>query len=281
MGGSLRHANRRKEGARDVSQYPTEQPPSSVLRLFKLHGSTNWFYGGPDAPVTDRVVMTQASGWWPGSPAEHSLPRSSGRQTNLYDDLLPLIIPPTGTKGGYYGNRSLRAQWQTAFTALKAAKSLTIIGYSFPPSDLAARHFIASSRLAVPVAVVDRRPEVAATVEALLPSAAISAYSGEQAIEKYVDDTCGDVVLWGVQHNAAGRRSRLQVNGIDIDLSGEVNPYDPDLPTGDPDPASTWIAQEVERKYPGATRAALRDHWPRSNDGTLWQGIYTGPRQSE
>jgi hypothetical protein len=261
----------------DSSMLSASRPAGSVYRLFKLHGSVNWFYGGPDAPVTERVVLTRDSGRWLGSGADSSEVGKRGRRAAVHDDLLPLIVPPTGTKGVYYGNRSLRAQWQKAFEALKAARSLTIVGYSFPPSDLVARHLLSSSLLAVPVTVVDRGDLAAQVVADLLPRSEVQSVTGDDAVARYVNSVCGDVILWGVRHDDRGRRACLRVNGVETELT-EGGQFDWTRYPGDPDPVSTWAGEAAERRHPGITRLAMTNHWPSTGDGTLWQGAYTGPR---
>ncbi len=91
------------------SRFLSSNPPvGDVLTLYKLHGSVNWLYGGMHAPVSDRVVLAERSQRWE---AQAQTQRDEGeRWRAVYDDLVPLIIPPTGTKSGYYGNLSLRAQ---------------------------------------------------------------------------------------------------------------------------------------------------------------------------
>ncbi|MPQ96864.1 hypothetical protein GB931_02790 [Modestobacter sp. I12A-02628] len=261
----------------DSSFLSASRPVSSTYRLFKLHGSINWFYGGPDAPTTERVVLARDSVRWLGSPADSTEAVDRGRRAAVHEDLLPLIVPPTGTKGVSYGNRSLRAQWQKAFEALSSAESLTIIGYSFPPSDLVARHFLSSSLLAVPVAVVDRGELAAEVVADLLPRSDVQSVTGDDAVAHYVESVCGDVILWGVRHHERGRRACLRVNGVETELADDER-FDASRYPGDSDPASTWAREEAERRYPGIANLALTNHWPSTGDSTLWQGVYTGPR---
>ncbi|MHA7239554.1 SIR2 family protein [Arthrobacter sp. TMS1-12-1] len=101
-----------------------------IPELFKLHGSTNWGFPGLDSSPSDPVTIMRNDGRWSTNTSPSEVAR--GQQAARYADLKQLIIPPTGTKGAFYSNHALKAQWKTAFDRLQSATSLTIIGYSFP-----------------------------------------------------------------------------------------------------------------------------------------------------
>lgn len=187
----------RRTAPGDNFMFATEAPPGPVFSLYKLHGSTNWSYGGLAAPVSDRVVITHEVRRWPKPETVIALERPArGRHRPLYDDVEPMIVPPTGTKGPYYGNLSLRAQWRRAFAALAAADELLIIGYSFPASDLVTRHLLSTSGFAGKITVVDRSSAAAEAVETLTRWSEFQTYTGDDAIGSYVAETCGNVVGW-------------------------------------------------------------------------------------
>jgi hypothetical protein len=216
-------------------------PTDPVYTLYKLHGSTNWMYGGPDAPVTEQAVVTDLGSGWQA--AVEDSPERTTRYSSLYDDLAPLIVPPTGTKAPYYGNRSLRAQWHKAFKQLKRAETVTVIGYSFPASDLVTRHFCASAGLRCPVTVVDYRREAAEPIQQLAPAAQVSVVAGEDALSSYVDSACGDLVHWAAVRTDEGYISRLFVNGHDL-LPGQ---------SPDPDQVTARLRAErwIDERWPG------------------------------
>src|SRR5699024_10017084 len=58
--------------------------------LYKLHGSINWLYGGIKYPNSSIVL------------------REDDNFGNSYDDLEPVIIPPTSSKSSFYSNEALR-----------------------------------------------------------------------------------------------------------------------------------------------------------------------------
>lgn len=238
-----------------------EDPIWSLFTLYKLHGSTNWMYGGLDAPVTEQAVITNLGGGWQPDEA----PRSRRRKA-LYSDLAPLIVPPTGTKGPYYGNRSLRAQWQRAFEELEFATSVTVIGYSFPPSDLVTRHFFASANLGCPVTVVDFREQAGEPIRELAPRAEVTVVYGPTAVADYVDQTCGDMVRWGAVRTGAGYAPRLTVNGQD------VLPEDPMVL--DEQTARLRVGREVDERWPDLRRDAPLHEL--DQEGNAWLRSYTG-----
>ena len=104
-------------------------------------------YAGMNTTTGDAIYLMESDmGWFEPKRSKPPLPRHEG----LYDDLKPMIVPPTGTKNLYYSSSGLRAQWRKAGEALRNASSVTLFGYSFPATDLAARHFFAGNVPRVP-----------------------------------------------------------------------------------------------------------------------------------
>lgn len=127
----------------------------SRLKLYKLHGSTNWF--GPYVTLDyrdgkrhwlsteDRVnhnwCVVDGRNWFPAYKNRWRpgyQPYSYFFAPNDPDSgapLMPIIIPPTGRKNfGEYGE-IFSELWARAFEALEAAERLIIVGYSFPETD--------------------------------------------------------------------------------------------------------------------------------------------------
>lgn len=201
----------RSANFRSGGMFSAASPPGPLLRLLKLHGSTNWGYAGPNSGTHDSIyLMNSEKVWSASSPSRPLLPRHEG----LYDDLQPMIVPPTGTKNLYYGSAGLRAQWKKAAEVLKSASSVTIIGYSFPPTDLAARHFFARNVPEVPITVVDRDESVAATISKLSARGVqVQSFCGDDAVEQFVDRQCGDVLHWDAEIEEGSIVPWLEVNG--------------------------------------------------------------------
>lgn len=109
-----------------------ENHPS--LQLYKLHGSSNWFYSGK-SEFQGEVIYT--------------IPVRDGIFTGKKEDIIlatkdkvPLIVPPTLDKTSYFNNETIRIIWQAAGQAFKIAKRVFCLGYSFPETDMMIRHFI-------------------------------------------------------------------------------------------------------------------------------------------
>lgn len=200
----------RQLGASAGLNFGVMHPPGPTLELLKLHGSTNWGYGGINAPISEVICLLQSGQNWSSESKADRSPRSRG----MFDDLQPMIVPPTGTKNAFYSNAGLRAQWRNAAAALTRASEVTIIGYSFPPTDLATRQFYSGSLRDVPVTVVDRSPRVAETVKGISSASnSIASFTGDNAVLDYVDATCGDVIRWGTEYTGNANVPWVEVNG--------------------------------------------------------------------
>lgn len=184
----------------------------TIPELFKLHGSTNWAFSGLDSPPTDPINIVKSGGLWQVEEQPQAMRRGEGAARHA--DLEPLIIPPTGTKGTFYSNRALQAQWRDAFSRLSGACQLTIIGYSFPASDLGARHFVANALPPdLPITIVDYSNETAQRIMAFLgESHAYEVHTGATAVKNFVELRTGDLVEWGFRSANGLLLPHLRVN---------------------------------------------------------------------
>jgi hypothetical protein len=241
--------------AGDGAVYGAASPSDRLLSLYKLHGSTSWSFGGLDSPPNDRILLTQDRLRWHRPPA--GLPEPiPPRDESKYDDVVPLIIPPTLTKGPYFSNLTLRAQWRRAADALRAAPRLTVIGYSFPQADLVAQQWVTTSFAGSRFDVVDRAEQRPAAVRATLAGACEGDdLTGDDSIEQYVNSECGDLLRWRVwdERDGHGARASLKVNGVELvvfDLAAR--------PWGDDhDQAQRWVHDRVEEAEPGIINRAI------------------------
>lgn len=233
-------------------RYGASPPIWRTPTLFKLHGSTNWGYGGIDAPPSDQVTLLPKPLSWP-SRGEGD-PETARRQRFLYDGLDPLIVPPAGTKNDFYRNRALRAQWMQVSRLLRRAQRLTIIGFSFPPTDLQVRQLVATSIGRPEVEVVDRRPDVAEIVREMIdPAAAMELYSGASPLPEFIDATCADVVRWTLHRSndtSPDHRARVTLNG-EATFEERLN--------ADQRTAEDQLATYLDGRWPGIRDRALRD----------------------
>lgn len=90
-----------------------EASENRTLRVHKLHGSLHFQFGGPDSR---QVVLKQR-------------PYTKQRGTPRYS-----IIPPESNKA--YDRGVFAQLWKNAALALRRARHIAVIGYSFPATDL-------------------------------------------------------------------------------------------------------------------------------------------------
>lgn len=139
---------------RRASSWGVEEIES--FRLFKLHGSVNWYYSGA-ASFHGEVLYYGVVAPWGQSNDEGE------RQCTLAaSDKVPLIVPPTTEKIGYFQHETLRQVWLKASQALSAATCVYCVGYSLPFTDLGIRFFLQHSRPneKVPLFIVNKTKNV-------------------------------------------------------------------------------------------------------------------------
>lgn len=237
--------------------WPVSGPFGSLFSLYKLHGSTSWAFGGLDSPPNDRITLSSDLLTW-GRPAHNEYPVAP-RFISRFDDLVPLIIPPTLTKGPYYANLALRAQWRRAAAALEQAPTLSVIGYSFPDGDLVARQWVSTTFKGSRMDIVDLdgdRPK--AIRQSLANSVSGVDRVGEDAVLSYVERECGPLVRWRIwgEGDEVGARLKLTVNGIN-----QLEGIDPSrAPWGkEYEGAQRWLHERVEKFAPGVLDEAKVD----------------------
>lgn len=125
------------------------------FQLLKLHGSLGWWYSGPDAESSDPIYWMG----WTGHFQEGIQPLwSTFGGERIVMDKRPMLVPPAATKGPYYKNRLLAAQWAEAAAALRDADELVIMGYSAPVTDLTVTSLIATQFKGSTIVPVNRDP---------------------------------------------------------------------------------------------------------------------------
>ena len=102
----------------------------SDLQLLKLHGSINW-----------RAKLGYPSPFAIESIAHHHEWSGDLRYPDIIGHLEPepVMVPPVLSKSSLVEQPVLRLVWSHAFASLETAHEVTFIGYSFPPTDMAAR----------------------------------------------------------------------------------------------------------------------------------------------
>lgn len=94
--------------------------------IHKLHGSINWL-------------------WSATNPSEPIYCASGKENENLRKDLSEYIIPPVLDKSKFYNHNIIKSIWADAYTTLRNADRVFIIGFSFPATDLSVKFLFNSA----------------------------------------------------------------------------------------------------------------------------------------
>ena len=128
-----------------------------TFKLFKLHGSTNWFYSGRSNFYGEELYYVPCIGGLDGT-----FDAAEGRDPEKFDwaktrDKTSLIIPPILDKAIFFQHESLRSMWFQASQEVKTANKIVCMGYSLPISDLTMAQFLKSSAppQKIPFEIVD------------------------------------------------------------------------------------------------------------------------------
>ena len=202
--------------------------------LYKLHGSINWLYGGIKYPNSSIVL------------------REDDDFGNSYDDLEPVIIPPTSSKSSFYSNEALRAQWRNAGRDLQNADRLIVIGYSMPESDLQVKAMLTTSLKANAEIVVvdpDTDQKVVPRIRSYFPGHQVTHLP---CLESYIEQHCDLSFFW------------FPTDSLRVEHFGKDKHYRSRRTTTPP------IAIPPADSYVHTTKA-------KDNFGKIWPGITAGP----
>jgi len=112
---------------------------TTAMNLLKLHGSINWRpIRGSLTPVGFADVFHHET-WLDPHPDQSGW---SETDRNAVEDHLepdPFLVPPVLTKSAIVEEPLLRLIWSLAYKELRSADEVVFVGYSFPPTDMAAR----------------------------------------------------------------------------------------------------------------------------------------------
>lgn len=93
-------------------------------RIYKLHGSINWYYSGNENYLGEQIFASYDS-----------------NDERHISGLTNLIIPPTSDKFNFMNHGLINSLWSLAKKEIELANRVIFIGYSFPESDLMIRNF--------------------------------------------------------------------------------------------------------------------------------------------
>jgi hypothetical protein len=159
-----------------------------TFKLLKLHGSLDWWYSGPYSEQADPIYWMG----WTRDPGGDIIPLWSefGGEL-LVADKVPMLIPPTATKGPFYRNTLVAAQWRLVAEALNQAEELVMMGYSAPPTDLAVSTLLATQFKGSTIVPLNRTKEILDRAKKLgnraNPPHVDDSFIGTDAIRKWVE----------------------------------------------------------------------------------------------
>lgn len=118
----------------DLPPLPPRQLGSGVIqstfRLLKLHGSLDW-WSVPDDWTGATLNRVES-----GSTFGNLAVLQDDARRRFLPGRAPFIVPPTSTKSHYFKNPIIRELWSSAYSALRGASKIALVGYSLPEADL-------------------------------------------------------------------------------------------------------------------------------------------------
>lgn len=107
----------------------------STFKLYKLHGSVNWYYSGASQSTGEVIYFSEIYGW------NSALEREDASRLAI-NDKVPLIVPPTTDKSSFFEHETLKYMWAQASQSIALSERLYAIGYSLPTTDLTIQQFL-------------------------------------------------------------------------------------------------------------------------------------------
>lgn len=150
------------------------------------------------------------------------------------------------------------------------------MGYSFPSGDLVARQWVSTSFHGSQMTVVDHEPSRPAEIRAVLADAREGDdFTGDGAIQRYVNQECGSLVQWRIWGlgDEVGARASLWVDGVDL-LAG-IDPHNQPWGT-EYEAAQIWLHERIEAHAPLAIDRAVG-----VNSDGAWQSRMVVLRKGE
>jgi hypothetical protein len=175
---------------------------TETFKLFKLHGSINWFYSGRSEFFGEELFYIPCNGGVDGvfDMAEGHNP--DGVDSRCLSGKSPLIIPPVLDKSAFLQHEALRSMWFRAGEAIRLASGIVCLGYSLPDSDLAVTQFLKGcappKRVRFEIVDLNARDKLESKVEHFARFLGSDLYelrqeySGEGCIPKFVIENCID-----------------------------------------------------------------------------------------
>jgi hypothetical protein len=113
--------------------------PMATFRLFKLHGSINWFYSGHSNFFGEELFYVPCIDGIDGV-----FDGADNTDWPRLKEKCPLIVPPASDKSGFFQHKDLGSMWFQGGEIIKQANRIICLGYSLPESDLTMAQFLRS-----------------------------------------------------------------------------------------------------------------------------------------
>ncbi|MFC1712715.1 hypothetical protein ACFL6S_03540 [Candidatus Poribacteria bacterium] len=124
--------------------------PNETYKLFKLHGSINFYFSGDKNIPSEQVYYV---------PIQSRSPRNDYERDQVLErckmDLTRLVIPPVTEKTSFYGSNLIKTMWTKLREEIDKANEIYCIGYSLPKTDLTMSLFLATTVRNKKVYIVD------------------------------------------------------------------------------------------------------------------------------
>lgn len=113
--------------------FETHKADTMGIKLFKLHGSLNWFSSHTSRDVPKKTILNPKKRFriTPRSNVTINMRINSGKRSS---HTFPLIIPPVNHKAALI-HHELHPLWRMAEERLTGANQIIVFGYSCPPTD--------------------------------------------------------------------------------------------------------------------------------------------------
>lgn len=123
--------------------FAVDRSDEGGVRIFKLHGSLNWFSTHTSRDVPKNAILNSKKKFsiTPRANITVNMRLNSGKRTM---HTFPLIIPPVNHKAAII-HEELHPLWQQAEKKLTNANQVVIFGYSCPPTDFESANMLRRS----------------------------------------------------------------------------------------------------------------------------------------
>lgn len=129
---------------KNLEKFIIDEDDQKGIKLFKLHGSLNWFSSHTSRNVPKKTILNPKKAFRITSRCNLAINMTfstTGRRTS---HTFPLIIPPVNHKAAII-HHELLPVWKTAEAKLTEANQVVVFGYSCPSTDFESANMLRRS----------------------------------------------------------------------------------------------------------------------------------------